>query len=110
MDKVVPHLGWPFRLAPYGHKTWSPTSGGLVVWHPKDTKGGPSPQVAASPGTIRTQKVVPHLGSISDRSPIDFRSIPFRFLVDFLLILVDFPSILVDFRSIPVGFRSILDF
>ena len=31
--KVVPHLGWPLRLAPWGYKMLSPTWGGRFLWH-----------------------------------------------------------------------------
>ena len=62
------------------HQKWSPTWGGRVIWHPKDTKSGPPPGVAKSSGTLRTPKAVPHLDfrSISCRFPIGFRTISIK--------------------------------
>ena len=39
------------------------------VWHPKDTKSGPPPGVVGQSGTLRTPKVVPHLGWFGHLAP-----------------------------------------
>ena len=78
--------------------------------HPTDTESGPPPRVAISSGTLGTQKVVPHLGSISSRFPVGFRSVFGRFPDDFRTISGRFP---IDFRSISdrfwIFFRPIFE-
>ena len=39
------------------------------VWHPEDTKSGPPPGVVGQSGTLRTPKVVPHLGWFGHLAP-----------------------------------------